>query len=79
MKLRWFALSAVVSLTLALSPISSAFDAHPEIRSALNALETAQDHLQHAAHDFGGHRVDAMKAISEAERQLQICEQYDRH
>ena len=35
-------------------------------------------HLQEAAHDFGGHRVEALKATDEAIRQLQICLQYDK-
>ncbi len=50
---------------------------HPEIRAALNALERAKMHLQEASHDFGGHRVDAIKAIDAAENQLNICLKYD--
>ncbi|HXA57091.1 MAG TPA: hypothetical protein VNU84_06605 [Candidatus Acidoferrum sp.] len=51
---------------------------HPEIRAAMNSLERAKSHLQQAAHDFGGHRVDAIKAIDEAHHQLEICLQYDK-
>jgi hypothetical protein len=51
---------------------------HPEISAALRALHKAEWHLNHAAHDFGGHRVDAIAAIDAAINQLQICEQYDR-
>ena len=51
---------------------------HPEIRDAIAALRNAREHLNHAAHDFGGHRVDAIKATDEAIRQLQICLKYDR-
>jgi hypothetical protein len=51
---------------------------HPEIRAAMDSLHHAKDHLEHAAHDFGGHRADAIRAIDEAERQLQICLRYDR-
>jgi hypothetical protein len=51
---------------------------HPEIRAAIDSLHHAKDHLEHAAHDFGGHRVDAIRAIDEAERQLQVCLKYDR-
>ncbi|HTZ73562.1 MAG TPA: hypothetical protein VMB47_06555 [Candidatus Aquilonibacter sp.] len=50
---------------------------HPEIRAALNSLERAKTHLQEANHDFGGHRVDAIKAIDAAMNQLQICMRYD--
>ncbi len=69
---------AILAFTLALSPSSRAFEPHPEIRAALGALDNAKDHLEHAAHDFHGHRVDAIKAIDAAHRQLEICMQYDR-
>jgi hypothetical protein len=51
---------------------------HPEIRDALAALRRARTHLQEAAHDFGGHRVEALKATDDAIRQLQICLDYDK-
>ncbi len=51
---------------------------HPEIREAIESLRRAKDHLQHAAHDFGGHRVEAIKATDEAIRQLQDCLKYDK-
>ena len=41
---------------------------HPQIRAALAALRNSKEHLEHAAHDFGGHRVEAIKAIDEAIR-----------
>jgi len=51
---------------------------HPEIRAAINSLEHARVHLKEAAHDFGGHRVEALKATDTAIEQLQICLQYDK-
>lgn len=54
-------------------------EAHPEIRDAIQSLRRARNHLQHADHDFGGHRVDAIKAIDEAIEQLQTCLKYDKH
>jgi hypothetical protein len=51
---------------------------HPEIREAIGALRNAKAHLEHAAHDFGGHRVEAIKAIDESLHQLQDCLKYDR-
>jgi hypothetical protein len=51
---------------------------HPEIRDAIASLQNARDHLNHAAHDFGGHRVDAIRSIDEAIAQLRICMKYDR-
>src|SRR5271163_2195649 len=51
---------------------------HPEIHDALNSLRHAREHLEHAAHDYGGHRVDALRATDEAIHQLEICLKYDR-
>lgn len=41
-------------------------------------MRRAKEHLEHAAHDFGGHRVEAIKAIDEAIEQLQTCLKYDK-
>ena len=76
MKTRLTSLLAVFCLLLALTPPAPAAGRHPEIEDALHALDRAKDHLQHAAHDFGGHRVDAIRAIEEAKHQLEICLQY---
>jgi len=51
---------------------------HPEIREAIASLRRAKAHLEHAAHDFGGHRVEALKATDEAIRQLQDCLKFDK-
>ena len=51
---------------------------HPQIREALGALRRAKEHMEHAAHDFGGHRVEALKATDEAINQLEICLKYDK-
>jgi hypothetical protein len=50
---------------------------HAKIREALASLRTSREDLEHAAHDFGGHRVDAIHAIDEAIKQLEICLKYD--
>lgn len=79
MKIRFARLTAgaVVLLALAL-PVNSPANPgrHPEIRQAINALERAKEHLQAAAHDFGGHRAAALRAVDEAIQQLQICLNY---
>ena len=67
---------AVLAMFLVISSPSPAFGRHPEIDDALHSLHKAKDHLEHASHDFGGHRVDAIRAIDEADRQLRICMQY---
>ena len=34
---------------------------HPQIHAAARALKVAARHLEHAAHDFGGHRAKALE------------------
>src|SRR5690348_10361044 len=53
-------------------------EAHPEIRKAITALERAKYDMQHAAHDFGGHRVAAIAACDNAIAQLRLALQYDK-
>ncbi|HYL54432.1 MAG TPA: hypothetical protein VEU73_02520 [Gemmatimonadales bacterium] len=52
---------------------------HPEINAAIRALARARMHLQKAAHDFGGHRVEAIRAIDGALEQLKLALQYDKN
>lgn len=52
---------------------------HPEIRAAMQALRQAQRHLQHGAHDFGGHRAEALKLTDQALQQCRAALSYDRH
>lgn len=58
------------------TPATPAAEPHPEIREAIASLRHAKEHLEHAAHDFGGHRVEAIRATDEAIRQLEICLKY---
>jgi hypothetical protein len=51
---------------------------HPEIRKAITALERAKSDMQHASHDFGGHRVAALAACDKAIEQLRLALQYDK-
>lgn len=51
---------------------------HPEIRDAIGSLRHAKEHLEHAAHDFGGHREEALHATDEAIHQLEICLKFDK-
>ena len=51
---------------------------HPHIRAAIHELEEAKKELQTAAHDFGGHRVEAIEAIDNALKQLRQALQYDK-
>jgi len=60
-------------------PAPAAPEHHPAIRAAIEALEKAKYELQHADHDFGGHRAEALEATDNAIKQLKIALQYDKH
>jgi len=57
---------------------ATAAEPHPEIREAIASLRRAKEHMEHAAHDFGGHRVEAIRATDAAIHQLEDCLKYDR-
>jgi hypothetical protein len=63
---------------LPVTPAAAPAEHHPEIREALGALRRAKEHMEHAAHDFGGHRVEAIEATDRAIKQLEICLKYDK-
>jgi len=44
---------------------------HPDMRAAISHLREAKNSLEHAAHDFGGHRSKALTHVNEA---LEECE-----
>jgi hypothetical protein len=44
---------------------------HPHIQAAIAELREARGELQHAAHDFCGHRADALRDTQVALNQLQ--------
>jgi hypothetical protein len=73
--------AAVVLLALAFPVTTPANppERHPEIRAAMASLRRAKEYMEHADHDFGGHRVEAIRATDEAMRQLDLCLKYDRH
>lgn len=52
---------------------------HPVIHKAIEQLETVKSELQNqAAHDFEGHRANAIKHIDEAINQLNLALQVDK-
>ena len=57
---------------------ASPAERHPHIRAALHELREARGELKTAAHDFGGHRVEALEATDKAIRQLEECLKYDK-
>ncbi len=69
-------LVAGIAGSLAFTPAT--LEPHPHIRSAITELQEARKELQTAAHDFGGHRVDAIRAIDGALKQLRLAQQFDK-
>jgi hypothetical protein len=49
---------------------------HPRIAKAIAAIEDAKAYMISAPHDFGGHRVEAIRASDEAIRQLRLALAY---
>ena len=49
---------------------------HPRIAGAIEALRDAREYLEHAPHDFGGHKADAIRATDNAIRELNLALQY---
>ena len=74
--MKMFLLAAGLTSTMAFTPAT--IEPHPHIHGAVVELEAARQELKTAAHDFGGHRVEAMKAIDAALRQLRLAEKYDK-
>ena len=51
---------------------------HPQIHAAMRALHIAARHLEHAAHDFGGHRAKALELVKQAEGELRQAIEFAR-
>jgi len=66
------------SSALPATPAAAPAERHPEIREALESLRRAKAHMEHAAHDFGGHRVEAIEATNQAIKQLELCLKFDK-
>jgi hypothetical protein len=52
---------------------------HPHIHAALRELREARRELKEGAHDFGGHRVEAVKAVDHAITQLERALKFDKN
>ena len=71
--------TVLVGLTLALASAAWTAERHPEIRAAQRDLMSAKVHLQRAARDFGGHRAKAVALIGQAQEELKLALDFDRH
>jgi len=71
----------VFAATPANAPVAqkeSKGEQHPHIRAAIRELREARRELETAAHDFGGHKKEAIEAVDNAIKQLQEALQYDK-
>ena len=60
------------------APAADPAQVHPEIREAIASMRKAKEQMRHAAHDFGGHRAEALRLTDETIRQLEICLRFDK-
>jgi hypothetical protein len=49
---------------------------HPRIAKAIEAWKDARAYMEAAPHDFGGHRVEAIRATDDAIKQLNFALAY---
>jgi len=52
---------------------------HPDLRRALANLERTETNLRRANRDFGGHREKAADLCHQAEQEIQLALQDDKH
>jgi len=67
--------AAAIAGSLAFTPAT--IEPHPRIHAAIAALVDARAELKGAAHDFGGHKAAAMRAVDVALKQLRLADAYD--
>jgi hypothetical protein len=52
---------------------------HPRLQKAIEELRAVKVHLEKAPHDFGGHKAEAVKAVTEAIHQLELAVKFDKN
>lgn len=55
------------------TPAPQRHERHPHLAAAIEELRSANEELRTGGHDFCGHKVDAMRAIDAALRQLHLA------
>lgn len=56
--------------------IKSEESEHPRIEKAIHELEDAIDYMEHAPHDFGGHKAMAIEDSKKAVKSLRMALKY---
>jgi hypothetical protein len=69
----WLALLVVGTIATPRYANTAPVGEHPHIRAAVDELREARNELQHAAHDFCGHRAEALRDTQAALNQLQAA------
>jgi acyl-CoA reductase-like NAD-dependent aldehyde dehydrogenase len=73
--LPWLTLIALALLSLPQSARTAPPpERHPHIHAAVEALREAREELKSAAHDFCGHRAEALEQVDRAIKQLHEAE-----
>jgi len=70
--------SAVIRNNIVRAEDAAEKERHPRIHTAIKALKEARVELKEAAHDFGGHREEALKAVDAAIEQLETAKKFDK-
>jgi hypothetical protein len=72
--LPWIALLAIGAISLPkMARTAPPPEAHPHMRAAMRELRETRRELETAAHDFCGHKADAIRTVDESIRQLQLA------
>jgi len=73
-----FAVDQVAQTTATTPAKPEKGERHPEMKRALHALERAKEDLEHAAHDFGGHRAKALQLTQQAIEEVKAGLAFDK-
>ena len=68
----------LTGFALGIAASASSSESHPNIHQAQKLLTQAKTALEHAAHDYAGHRVKAIEHIGEAQEELRLALESDR-
>lgn len=77
----WVTVAVILVVGFVLGLSTSALTAekgerHPQIHAAARALRQAANHLERAAHVYGGHRAKALELVKQAEQELKEALEY---
>jgi hypothetical protein len=65
-----------IGLSIGATGLLAQREFHPRLAKAIDDLRDARAYMQEAPHDFGGHRVEAIRATDEAIKQLELARAY---